>query len=235
MKRTGLSIWLTVATLFLISFSFAGVVIEERVKDSDGRTTRVVLSCSENQLRTDHPESGLTTIMDLKADRIVLVDHRSQSYLSMKLSQWEKEISKRLREESPGIRPKERTIAVRELGETATINGFKTEKVQVLADGEVIEEHWMTKEIDPEAAKVMEKAALELSRDFRLELKEGREIQEKLKPYGFAILVKDYALSQGLGGIDVLEVKKIERRDLTPEVFQPPAGYERVVPQLEKR
>jgi len=46
----------------------------------------------------------------------------------MKLSQWEKEISKRLKEENPGVQPKERTITVRDPGETATINGFKTEK-----------------------------------------------------------------------------------------------------------
>jgi Domain of unknown function (DUF4412) len=237
MKKGTLMVCVVLSIIFLIAqLSIAGIVIDQRVKDNEGKTTQVILYCSENQLRTDHPESGLSTIMDLKADQIVLIDHRSKGYLSMKLSQWEKEIAKRLKDENPGVRPKERTITVRRSGETATINGFKTEKVQILADTELMEEHWMTRDIQTsEAEKVIEKAALELAKDFRSELKEGQEIQRKLKPYGFSILVKDYTLTSGLKGIDVLEVKKIEKKELKPDVFQPPAGYERIIPQPAKK
>ena len=212
--------------------SAAGTVIEQQVKDREERVTQVTLYFSENQLRTDHPESGLTTILDFKNDQIILIDHRSKNYLSMKLSQWEKETAKQLKESNPSVRPKERFITVRSLGETAKINGLKTEKVQVLADGELIEEHSMTKDIDMnEVAQVMEKTAQGFSKELRSELKEGREIHQKLKPYGFSILVKDYAITSGLKAIDVLEVKKIERKELNREIFLPPAGYERVVPQ----
>ncbi len=236
MKKRTLMVSVALSVLFLMAqLSDAGVVIEQRMRDAEGRSTQVILYCSESQLRTDHPESGLTTIMDLKADQIVLIDHRSKSYLSMKLSQWEKEISKELKKENPGIRPKERTITVRRPGERVTINGFKTEKVQVLADTDLMEEHWMTREIDTgEVEKVMEKAALELSKNFRSELREAQEIQKKLKPYGFSILVKDYTLTSGLKGIDILEVKKIEKKVLNSDAFQPPAGYERVIPQPTK-
>jgi hypothetical protein len=74
--------------LFLwIHRSVAGTVIEQQVKDREERATQVTLSFSGNQLRTDHPESGLTTILDFKNDQIILIDHRSRNYLSMKLSQ----------------------------------------------------------------------------------------------------------------------------------------------------
>jgi hypothetical protein len=82
---------------------------------------------------------------------------------------------------------------------------------------------------------VMEKVARGFSKDFRFEMKEGREIYEKLKPYGFPILVKDYSITYGSGGMDVLEVKKLERKELEDEVFLPPAGYQRIIPGSPKK
>jgi hypothetical protein len=218
--------------LSAVQFSIAGMVIDQRVKDGEGKAMQVVLYCSGNRLRTDHRESGLTTIMDFKGDQIILIDHPSKNYFSMKLSLWEKEMAARLKKNTPAVRAKERVITVRRFGETATLNGFKTEKVQVLADVELIEEHWMTKDIDmSEVDRLMEKANQGLSKEFRSEIREGREIQQRLKPYGFSIRVKDYTATYGLGGIDVLEVKKIEEKELKNEVFAPPAGYERIFPQ----
>ena len=222
--------------LLAVQLSHAGVVIDQRVKDREGKATQVILYCSGTQLRTDHMESGLTTIIDFKGDRIILIDHPSKNYLSMKLSVWEKEIAKQLKKDQPPLRPRDRGITMRRLGETAILNGFKTEKIQILADGELIEEHWMTKDIDMvEVDRVMEKASQGFSKEFRSEIKEGQEIQKKLKPYGFSILVKDYTLTHGLGAVDVLEIKKIEQKDLKEEVFSPPSGYERVMPQPPKK
>ena len=216
--------------------SIAGVVIEQQVKDPEGKPTQVTLYYSENQLRTDHPESGQTTILDFKGDRIMLIDHPSKSYFLMKLSEWEKEMANQLRKNNPAIRPRERVITVRRTRETAKINGFNTEKIQVLADGELIEEHWMTKDIDiGEANRVMERATQQFSEEFRSELKEGREIHRKLEPYGFSILLKDYTLTSGLQAIDILEVKKIEKKEVKTEVFLPPTGYQRMVPQAPKQ
>ncbi len=216
--------------------SIAGVMIEEQVRDREGRPSKVFLYYSESQLRTDHPESGLTTIMDFKENRMVMVDHRSKSYVEVKLSQWEKEVAEQLRKEIPGIKPEERKIAVKKTGESATINGFKTEKIQVFADGEVIEEHWVTQDIDlKEVGKVMDWAAQGFSKEFRSEMKEGQEIYKKLKPYGFPILIKDYSITYGLRPIEVMEVKKIERRELKGDTFSPPSGYVRIIPKPPKK
>ena len=237
MKRRPVIVCVFLSALILIAQrSNAGVVIEEKVRDREGKASQVVLSCAGDRLRTDASAEGLTTIIDLKDDRIVLIDHRSHSYVETALSQWEKEISKQLKQENPGVRPTARAITVRQSGERATINGFKTRKIQVLADGELIEEHWMTRNIDMrEADRMMDKANQIFSREFRSEIREGQEIQNKLKPYGFSILVKDHTLTSGLKGIDVLEIKKIAHKELKDEVFLPPAGYERVVPRPEKK
>jgi hypothetical protein len=65
-------------------------------------------------------------------------------------------------------------------------------------------------------------------------MKEGREIHEKLKPFGFPVLIKDYTMTYGLGAIDRVEVKKIEKKDLREEVFLPPSGYQRIIPEAPK-
>ncbi len=118
----------------------------------------------------------------------------------------------------------------RRAGETATINGFRTEKVEVFADGEIIEENWVTRDVDlSETEKAMEQAAGGLSTELQSQMAEGREIYEKLKPYGFPILVKEYTIAPGMKPIDVLEVKSVEKKELDETVFLPPKGYERVI------
>ncbi len=121
-------------------------------------------------------------------------------------------------------------------GETATINGFRTEKIEIIADGELIEENWVTRDVDlKDVEKVMEKIALGFSREFKSEMKEGREIYDKLKTFGFPILVKDYAIAYGLRAMDVLEVKKMEKKELMDEIFLPPNGYQKIVPEPSKK
>jgi hypothetical protein len=226
------------AILFILPFQEcqAGGVMEQVVKDREGRASTIFVYFSDQRVRTDHREGGLTTILDFKNDRLLMIDHRSKSYVETKFSEWEKEVSKRLKEESPGIKPKARKIVVKRAGEAAIINGFQTEKIQILADGELMEENWVTRDVEMgEFEKVMEKAAQGLSKEFRSETKEGREIYEKLKPHGFPILVKDYTITHGLGAMDVLEVKKLERKDVKDEVFLPPAGYQKIIPESSRK
>jgi hypothetical protein len=214
----------------------AGVVVEQMVRDREGNPSKVLLYFSDYRFRTDHQEVGLTTILDFKGDRLVMIDHQSKSYVEVKLSQWEREVAKRLKEEFPGVKPKEKKIIVRKTGRTAVINGFQTEQIEILGEGELIEENWVTRDVEiTEIEQVMNRVSQGFSKDFRLEMKEGREIYEKLKPYGFPILIKDYTITYGLGAMDRLEVKKIEKKELGKEVFLPPAGYQRIVPKSPKK
>ena len=214
----------------------SGVVVEQVVRDKDGTPSKALLYFSDYRFRTDHQEAGMTTILDLKKDGLVMIDHQSKSYVEVKLSEWEREVAKRLKDESPGIKPRERKIVVRKTDKKAVINGFQTEQIEVLADGELIEENWMTRDVEmKEIEQVMDRVADRFPKDFRLEMKEGREIYEKLKPYGFSILIKDHAITYGLRAIDRVEVKKIEKKELKDDVFLPPAGYQRIIPVPSKK
>jgi len=81
----------------------------------------------------------------------------------------------------------------------------------------------------------MDRVARVFSKDFRNEMKEGREIYEKLKPYGYPVLIKDYTMTYGLGAIDRVEVKKIEKKELKEEIFLPPLGYQKIIPDSSKK
>lgn len=239
MKKKNFFFLLLLSVVFLLEGfgeGMAGVVIEQVVRDREGSPSKVMLYFSDGLFRTDHPSSGLTTIMGFNEDRLTMIDHRSKSYVEVKLSQWEKEVARRLKEEISGIRPKERKIVVRRTGRTNLIHGFQAEQIEVWADGELMEENWMTRDVEmTEIEKVMDRLAHGFSKDFKLEMKEGREIYEKLKPYGFPILIKDYTLTYGLGPIDRVEVIKIEKRDLEKGVFLPSPGYQRIVPESSKK
>jgi hypothetical protein len=238
MRKTILIGWMFLVFFILFLMyreCMAGVAVEQVARDRDGNPSKVFLYISDSRFRTDHPDGGLSTILNFKEDRLVMIDHRSRSYIEVKLSKWEKEVAKRLKEQSPGVKPKERKTIVRRTGRTAFINGFQTEQIEILADNELIEENWVTRnEETKEIEKVMDLVAHGFSKDFKLEMREGREIYEKLKPYGFPILIRDYTMTYGLGAVDRVEVKKMEKKELNDEVFLPPAGYQKVVPEPSK-
>jgi hypothetical protein len=237
--RKRISVGWIILVLF-ISFwtsqeSLAGVVVEQVVRDRDGGSSKACLYFSDDRFRTDHQEGGLSTIMDFKEDRLVMIDHSSKRYVEVKLSQWEKEVARRLKKESPGVKPKAKKIVVRKTGRTAVINGFQTDQIEILVEGELIEENWVTRDVEmKEIEKVMDRMARGFSKDFQREMREGREIYEKLKPYGFPILIKDYTITYGLGAIDRVEVKKMEKKELKDDVFMPPAGYQKIIPETSR-
>jgi hypothetical protein len=213
----------------------AGVVIRQVMRDREGRVATVVLYYSEEKLRTDDEDSQLTTIMDYRGNRITLIDHRARSYVETSLSEWEKEVARRMKVNRSPVTPGLRKIVVKRTEETETINGFRTEKVQVFADGQLIEENWVTRDVDlKEIERVMERVAKGFSREFSAEMGEGQEIHEKMKPYGFPIMVKDYSMAHGLG-IKVSEVIQLEEKDLGGEVFSPPMGYVRIMVESPRK
>jgi hypothetical protein len=236
-KRTSFG-W-KVLVLFGLFWTFqeclAGVTVEQVVRNQDGVPAKTLLFLSDHQYRTDHQERGLATILDFKEDRLTMIDHRSKNYVEVKLSEWEKDVARRLKKESLGVKLKKRKIVVRKTGKTAVINGFQTEQVEILAGGELIEENWVTRDVEMrEIEPVMDRVARVFSKDLRHEMKQGQEIYEKLKRYGFPILIKDYTMTYGLGAIDRVEVKKIEKKELKDEVFLPPAGYQKIIPEAPK-
>src|SRR4030042_4440972 len=167
-------------SVVLIPVCRAGVVIEELHRDMEGRMGSVIRFYSGDQFRTDHPEGGVSTIIDFKGDRMVMIDHQSRSYVEIKFPRWEKEVAERLKKSMPEIKTTERRITVKGTGEKALINGYQTEKVEIRAEGELVEENWMTRDVDFRAVeKGMGRGAKGVSKIFKVERKETRETDKK--------------------------------------------------------
>jgi hypothetical protein len=142
MRRVTLWAWGFTLILLLILMHqtcLAGVVIEQVVRDREGNASKVIMYFSESRFRSDHPDGGLATMIDFKEDRMVMIDHISKHYVEVKFSRWEKEVSERLKQSVAVVQSKPKKIAVKKTGETAVINGFQTEKIQILGDGELLE------------------------------------------------------------------------------------------------
>ncbi len=238
MKRRGL--WLCFLSILslgvLLENALAGVVIEQVMRERGGKESKTILSFSDQRFRTDQEEGASTVIIDFKKDSMILVDHRLRTYTETKFSQWEKEVAKLLKMESPGTKSKTRKIVVKRTEERRIVNGFNTEKIDILSDGELIEEDWVTRDVNLEdVEKLMERVAKSFSRESGIEMKEGKEIYEKLKPYGFPVLVRDYSMTVTRAPIDRLEVTRIERVDLKEDVFLPPSLYQQTNPSAPQK
>ena len=132
MEKVGLFLEISLLTLLLVGIfpeCMAGVVIEEAHRDQEGRVSKVLCYFSENRFRTDDSETGLRVIIDFKNDRMIIINHHSKRFIEIKFSQWEKKVAEQLKKKFPAIQPKSRIINMRRSGETATINGFQTEKI----------------------------------------------------------------------------------------------------------
>jgi len=233
MKKRGLLLgFLSILSLgIFLENALAGVVIEQVMRERGGKVSKATLSFSDQRFRTDQEEGGSTVIIDFKKDLMLLVDHRLRTYTEIKFSQWEKEVAKLLKMESSGTKSKARKIVVKQTEEKMIVNGFNTEKIDILADGELIEEDWVTRDVNLEdIEKLMERVARSFSRESGIEMKEGKEIYEKLKRHGFPVLVRDYSMTVTRAPIDRLEVTRIERVDLKEDVFLPPSLYQRTNP-----
>ena len=233
MKKRGLCLGLlSILSLGIFLENALGVVVIEQVmRERGGKVSKATLSFSDQRFRTDQEEGGSTVIIDFRKDLMILVNHQLRTYTEMKFSQWEKEVARLLKMESSGVKSKTRKIVVKRTEEKVIVNGFHTEKIDIVADGELIEENWVTRDVNlADVEKLMERVARSFSKDFGVEMKEGREIYEKLKPYGFPVLVRDYSMTVTRAPIDRLEVTRIERVDLKEDVFLPPNLYQQTNP-----
>jgi len=233
MKKRGLCLGLlSILSLgIFLENALGGVVIEQVMRERGGKVSKATLSFSDQRFRTDQEEKGATVIIDFGKDLMILVNHQLRTYTEMKFSQWEKEVARLLKMESSATKSKTRKIVVKRTEEKVIVNGFNTEKIDILADGELIEENWVTQDVNlADVEKLMERVARSFSRNYGIEMKEGKEIYEKIKSHGFPVLVRDYSMTVTRAPIDRLEVTRIERVDLKEDVFLPPSLYQQTNP-----
>lgn len=201
----------------------AGTVIDQDMTDVWGKKSGLLLYYSKKRLRIDQKDGKLSTIMDFKKDRIVILDHTTKSYIAYPLSSWGEQVSKKI---APQEKHPKRKIRVESTGEEAEINGFKTKQIQVFINGVLFQDIWVTQDVDlEEMLGVIKKGMGRPSGLSREEMEEKEEIYKKVKETGFPILTTEYRQVFGKTLKDITEVKRIVTQNLDSRLFAPPKGY----------
>lgn len=139
---------------------------------------------------------------------------------------------------APSVEPcREPTIKVRPTGRTARIAGFQATRYDILEEGKLAQELWLSKavtawqEIDP---KKLERFAQDIAKAMEglpgcgrgLGRRTGADPNDpawKLAGEGYPVRTVDHGEAEGT----VVEVVKAESRSVPATEFQPPAGFKR--------
>lgn len=226
MRRKSLTAWglLVLGILFLFEEAVrAGTVIDQNMIDLWGKKSGFVLFYSNKRLRIDQKNGKLSTIMDFRKDRILVLDHVSKTYIEYPFSKWEKQVSQKMGSQQKAHKRESRIEAT---GAKKVINGFKTRQIRVFIDGVLFQDNWVTQDVDlEEMLKAIKKGVGRLSGFSRAEMEEKEEIYHKIKEWGFPILTNQYQKVYGKTLKEVTEVKRIETQRLNSHLFIPPRGY----------
>jgi hypothetical protein len=200
-----------------------GTVIDQDMIDIWGKKTGSVLFYSGKRLRVDQKDGKLSTIMDFKKNRIIILDHVTKSYVEYPFSTWEQQVSKALTRQD---KPHQREIRVEPTGAERDINGFKTRQIQVFIDGVLFQDDWVTRDVNLEdMLNAIKGATNRLSGLSNAEREENEEIYRKIKAWGFPILTSEYREVFGKTLKEIIEVRGVEEQRLNPDLFLPPSRY----------
>lgn len=206
----------------------AGTVMDQDMIDIWGKKSGLVLFYSKRRLRIDQKDGRLSTIMDFRRDRIVILDHASKSYIEYPFSRWEKQVSQRMGGKKAAQR---KEIRVEPTGAEKVINGFKTRQIRVFINGVLFQESWVTRDVDlEEMFRAIRKGVGRPSGFSKTEMEEKEEIYHKISESGFPILTTEYRQFSGKTLKKVTEVKRITTQRLSNRLFTPPGGYTRRSP-----
>ncbi|MBI5207537.1 MAG: DUF4412 domain-containing protein [Candidatus Firestonebacteria bacterium] len=220
--------------IFFVSLTsiYSGTIIEQSEGSSNfDKIITTIVYFSANNMRTDDPENKATTISLLGEDIGYYISHKKKSYLKYKLSERFKNLSNTQMKDNENNHeelPPKRKIDIKKTDEKKTINGFKVVKINIMANNELIEEDWVTNDMDMTEVKNIIEKLKKQNPNVQYQNSEEYEITKAIENYGFPILSKRYSIFLDEKVEDFIEIKKIEKKNLKNNVFAPPSEYKEV-------
>ncbi|MBI4651664.1 DUF4412 domain-containing protein [Candidatus Desantisbacteria bacterium] len=209
-------------------YVYPGIVIEqvERSTNFEGMIN-TVLFFSGNNMRMDDLENKTSTVSLFGEDTGYFISHKKKFYFRYKLSEKAKEEMKNTgqNQEKPAEDSssviKNKKIEVIKTSEKKVVNGFNVAKINIMVDNELVEEDWVTNDMDmTEVKNIIEKMKKLYSTQAG---NEEDEIAKALEKHGFSILSKRYSTFLNNEKVeDVIEVIKVEKKALSNNLFGPP-------------
>ncbi|MBI5206311.1 MAG: DUF4412 domain-containing protein [Candidatus Firestonebacteria bacterium] len=220
-----------ISLVFPISL-YAGVIIEQIEGSTNySGTLNTVLYFSGDNMRTDELESNITTISRFREDTGYSVSHKKKTFIKYKLSEKARELTKIISQNSEKViedtsLPVKKQLKIIKTGDTKVINGFNVSRLNVIDDNKIIEEVWVTNDIDmSEVKNIIKKIKKQHELPPGFNNNEEYEVSKAIEDNGFLILSKRYSEILGENLEDFIEVKKIEKKKLEDDIFLPPEEY----------
>lgn len=177
---------------------------------------RMVIHFREDSVRLDLGKEQSSTIIDLNANLVLVIDHGEKSYAQFSLNVWKT---------MPGVQqplPEKLALKVKKTGERKLINGFPTSKVEIYDQDRLVEELWVTQDSRfAELERIAKRWERKFQESFLGKIAGGRELA--LDIGGFPVMTVSHG---GPGGVVTRsEVKRVSVGKLPDHMFGPPKGY----------
>lgn len=171
---------IVIITLFLLTvstqISLSGIIMQQvryEKGSSEKQTGNIMIQ--NNKLRFNDLDSNYSSIIDIKNDKIILIDHNRKTYISTSINEYLSEVEKKKRQMEKDMKnhlsslPPDQQETVKELMKKNHLNsehqgrskidvrktdlvskiaGEEAEKYEIYIDGKLNEEIWITKRAD---------------------------------------------------------------------------------------
>lgn len=242
---------LAVSALLLLSFPAFGGWVET---DPEGNRTLF----SDGKIKDAGSGEGTWNVFDTRTGELLLVDDERKIYTRARIDAFCSAIKsaadqamsrmspeeRRLMEEMTGkaeggkAGAKKPTVSIASLGPGGKVAGFDTEKYQVKVDGKIYEEVWLApaapvlKELDASGLQRYQKEmsgclehAAPLGFPGNGEAEESSEYEALLRR---GWVMRNVEFDDGGKPISTTEVGRLEKQEIPPVEFSPPAPYRQV-------
>lgn len=217
----------------------AGWVIEEEVKYSDGESFAQTLYFDQGKFKSI--SGNETIIIDINNDQIFFAYDDQKLYFGGKIASTIKELRELTNTEMNNLDfvdmplPEDmQIVTVAKIKDGIKIDKFNTTKYQVLVDGELKEEIFVSKDIAIHK-EIDQKALIEtlirLSGDDLSRTRAMYDLDEKyleILSSGYPVRSLEYDAN---GDVVLTEVKTAKKADLKKDEFLPPIDYKKVAPK----
>ena len=255
-RFAGLS--LTIILFFLISaaISRAGIVMNQvRYQKGDKTMQKGNILIQNNRLRFNDLDSNVSSIIDFNNENMIIIDHNKKTYISTTLDEYIKgveEMTSRMEKEMEDHldslppeqqkpvkelmkknklqteKKKKSTLSVKQTSEVSNIAGLDSSKFQILIDGQLNEEIWVSSsekfknELDfGEFASTMKKLKT-ISQMYSTHKLANTDLLNDIYGKGYPLKTADYSVNKP---VYIEEVTDINSMDIKEDSFKPDPDY----------
>ncbi|MEK6531931.1 MAG: DUF4412 domain-containing protein [Deltaproteobacteria bacterium] len=240
MKVIKMAVFALFAVFLLQGLSHAGMVFKEiSYLERSGKTSgRVSTNYISNNRMKVVSQDGPYIIMDFNNGTMFMVNAGDKTYWGGDFNAMLKQTKDAFKQMMSALnmagqagqvnQAKKTRLAVKKTGQTTTIAGYVATRYEIYADKDLFEEIWAGRDLAGEIGKEF---------DFKKAEIYGRQLQEAFAfgpvEFDYADLsrVDGYVLRRKTAGGAVIETISVEKKAVTENEFQVPAGYKKAEPE----